>query len=868
VGGVTSNTASLSNTYQLNKTFIVADSQISSSSSSTPNQVMGRVYFSSISDGYSSELTAERGSTTNTMVSTYSIMQSDNIDVCHISHTMPNADGDEDVSLSNCEITIPSDFKNKCFVSTKNNVEASTTTSSCQEEQRVMANITSTSNLNLQRSSVACGASTVEAQIVCFNDDTTVTPVEIGPSTFATSTIGHIGHSVNLSTSWMIYSCQSDGNGIEQANIECYFNNESSLECRTTSQSTSESSNQQCVNYVIEFNESKGYKTQEHIPTDAEVGDKTIFTSILSSPVSDLSKTLGFCVTSFRNGEGSAYARGAYPCYMDNESAFVCERGQTGNSDPSNDFHCPIVEWIDIPPEVNTISNTENTGTLGINAFLLMIIEENSTGSWEYLDTVLNDTATNNQRSLGSGSILNLSDIWNGVGEGNGWDTSGGVPTGYHRARVSWVGSSGNILKDGNGQNISGTYEFFVDTVPPEVNLTYPENNSISYGLNAVVKYTATDPAGVVNCSLFHNKSTLFTLEQTKDFVEGVENNFTIEGFTENTYIEWNVRCEDGVGNKGFTSGNKYFTQIVPPDFLVNDTDIDLDNSSGLVEGKNYTLSATVWNFGGQDGIAEVEFWNGNPDFGGTYIGNTSVNILVNDFDIAEVNWSVRIGPNNIFVLVDPPIATNGTIEEINESNNIANKTFHVPSWQDFYGNSTIEILLGDNNSLDIESWGNTSPLDGNIFIVDEESDVEWSNLYAIGKDTTGGDSSNDFAEIDSELDMEEYADSVSIVFSNSQIPKATDSFIIHGRTVDFVPIINSTNTTNFVTGLLWDGSDTVGDNEYDSADQEDIIFVNKFNEQKNGFYGTYDYEITIPVKLRAYDFADETNVYLYYDLN
>jgi len=642
-----------------------------------------------------------------------------------------------------------------------------------------MANITSQANLNLQRTSTACGASVVEAQVVCFNDETNVTNVEIGSSQFSAGVTSNIGHGVNLSSSWMIYSCQGTGDGIEHANIECYFNDNSSLECRTSSLGTGEVSAQHCVAYVIEFNETVGYKTQEHVPADVDVGDNTVFTSALSSSVSDLSKTLGFCVDSFRSGEGSAYPRGEYPCYLQDASTFYCERGRTGNTDPSNDLHCPVVEWVDFTSQTNIVSNTGNTGATGMNAFLLMIIEENSTGSWVYFDTVLNDTATMNRRSLSSGSILNLSDIWNGPGGGSGWDTSGGSDNGYHRARVSWVDSSGNILIDSLSQNITGTDEFFVDKVPPEVNLTFPVDGGMSYGLDAVVKYTATDDAGVVNCSLFHNKSGAFTLEQTKDHEAGVENNFTIEGFTENAYIEWNVRCEDGVGNKGFTSSNYYFNQVVPPDFYLNESGIGLDNSSGLVEGQNYTLSAIVWNFGGQEGGAEVEFYNGDPDLGGTYIGNDSVSIVIDGFDTAQVNWSVEIGPNNIFVVVDPPLATNGTVTEINESNNKANNTFHVGSWQNFYGNASIGILLSEQSLLEINAWGNDSVLNGNIFVVDTESDVDWLSLYAIGKTSLGGDSSNDFSEIDSAIGTSDYVDSVSTVFSNSQIPKDTDSFEI-----------------------------------------------------------------------------------------
>jgi len=43
---------------------------------------------------------------------------------------------------------------------------------------------------------------------------------------------------------------------------------------------------------------------------------------------------------------------------------------------------------------------------------------------------------------------------------------------------------------------------------------------------------------------------------------------------------------------------------------------------------------------------------------------------------------------------------------------------------------------------------------------------------------------------------------------------------------------------------------------------------VAKVNRGEVGSYGVYDYEISVPSKLRSYDTADESNVYLYYDLN
>jgi len=92
-------------------------------------------------------------------------------------------------------------------------------------------------------------------------------------------------------------------------------------------------------------------------------------------------------------------------------------------------------------------------------------------------------------------------------------------------------------------------------------------------------------------------------------------------------------------------------------------------------------------------------------------------------------------------------------------------------------------------------------------------------------------------------------------------------NFSVFQRDIENVPYVNSSSNGNFVTGILWDMSDSV-DSEYDSGEGEDVIFVAKVNLGKVGTYGVYDYEIDIPSKLRGYDGTDESNVYLYYDLN
>ena len=114
---------------------------------------------------------------------------------------------------------------------------------------------------------------------------------------------------------------------------------------------------------------------------------------------------------------------------------------------------------------------------------------------------------------------------------------------------------------------------------------------------------------------------------------------------------------------------------------------------------------------------------------------------------------------------------------------------------------------------------------------------------------------------------QEDFEDSIYSVFTDGGSPKETDNLLIHNKVILDVPIINSTNNENFKTGILWDSSDDLGDNEYNFADKEDLVFVASINKGSVGEYGTYDYEIKVPVELRDYDSTDSETIYLYYDL-
>ena len=205
----------------------------------------------------------------------------------------------------------------------------------------------------------------------------------------------------------------------------------------------------------------------------------------------------------------------------------------------------------------------------------------------------------------------------------------------------------------------------------------------------------------------------------------------------------------------------------------------------------------------------------------------------------------------------------------MNESNNKASKSFNVGSWQFFYGDvlAFSDAVLANSNNSNLISWAGNGFAGGNVYVTDSDSDILWSSLQAIGKAKNNTASSSDFAEIDSALNSTSYIDSVYSIYTNSGTPKGKLNLSSFGKIIREVPIVNSTNNSNFVTGILWDTShDTNG--EFDTVDNENIVFVAPINKNALGTYGTYDYEIRVPAKLRGYHGGSSQSAAFYVELS
>jgi hypothetical protein len=435
------------------------------------------------------------------------------------------------------------------------------------------------------------------------------------------------------------------------------------------------------------------------------------------------------------------------------------------------------------------------------------------------------------------------------------------------RAEFYYSGTAGN--------KVYGTDETYInlkyteDVTPPTVELvgpsTYHKPGSVNF------TYVPVD-ANLENCTLYGNFNGTWASNITDPAVQSDETgNLTIK--LDEGFYTWNVYCCDIAGNCAFdkiggpkNNGN-YTVNITNPDLIVSSIQFNKSDSQTR-EGMNITINATILNQGNVNVTKSfnVSFFLGDPDSGGTQInGNKTINGLnVGVSKTVNVSWIIDSGgPRAIFVIVDPPLATNGSVKETVENNNKNNKTLHVPAYNYFYGDVENNLLLADQDNVSFYYYFDIANVSGNILVTDEECSISFGQLQAIGRDINNNSVSNDFNDTDSALGMTAYNDSIRWIYThNTDIPLATKTMTLYNKQINNIPVVNSTNTSSFQTGLLWDMGD--GGTQYTGA--QDLVLVTEINQDKTGAYDVYDYEIRVPTNLKNYA-AVGSNVDFYWEI-
>jgi hypothetical protein len=319
----------------------------------------------------------------------------------------------------------------------------------------------------------------------------------------------------------------------------------------------------------------------------------------------------------------------------------------------------------------------------------------------------------------------------------------------------------------------------------------------------------------------------------------------------------WNVTCYDLANN--FNISETWNFTIPLPDMAITNDDIYFNNSNPS-ENENVTIFANISNLGiTATGIFSVRFHSGFPNLSNQIGTEQTLSLSPLSNGTVNVSWIASIGSHDIWVIVDPD---NNIIEE-NESNNNASKTITIESWQYVYGNVSGNLQIDDSDSETVFVWLPENITGSHLYIVDLDSNIEWTALEALSRNTSGGYRFQDFSILDNALGSENYTDSINNTYTISGNPISTSTFDIFGGQINNVPIINSTNTSSFITGILWDTTSSSG--FYDGS--QDIVFITRVNQNASGSLGNYDFEFRVPANLRTLKGPDNYAVAIYAEI-
>ena len=404
-----------------------------------------------------------------------------------------------------------------------------------------------------------------------------------------------------------------------------------------------------------------------------------------------------------------------------------------------------------------------------------------------------------------------------------------------------------------------GTYygtdsvEFTVDLTPPSFknygnNLTdtffRPDSANISglfkddlSGLNKV-KLSTNETGSYENKSIYGSPENFDNISGSYELSDFIWENQSYEG-----NLSYSLWAKDAVGNYVNT----------PLDSIevneVNDIDLEIKevafNDTNLIETESFSVNTTVENYGARDVSVGVNMtektYNGSEWI---LIDEKSKNITFDSNSKRSIGFEEKavIGPRRYSIEVD----TDDEVDEFNESNNINSSIVDVSSNQIFYGSAENSIVIGSQKKL--LDWQDNS-VTGNLYYADNDASYDLADLEPLN-------GSDDLLEASSALNLRGHNDSIKKEYDKNDDgePNLTKCMIIAGNQVCDIPFVNSTNNSNFQTGILYDSSDG---SPFDGT--QDLVFTSNVSDtDRKGKYGKYSYETRIPSTLSEQTGTDD----------
>jgi parallel beta-helix repeat protein len=493
-------------------------------------------------------------------------------------------------------------------------------------------------------------------------------------------------------------------------------------------------------------------------------------------------------------------------------------------------------DYTDVSSEVNGVDN--------VDVVLLTLRDaDNANATIYYNESIFGGVTTCAVwESLGNYTCYNVSRAWtaNGAGKDYSWSLGAGDPTivpGYTDPPFLFALNSSAV------QVINSLQTYF-----------YYANISNSNGMAL---------------ALLNSNQTFFIESQVRE-----SKNYSIwfRGSTNNSFWNSTINSSNYAGlNDLFLSRNSF-------DNVFLNTSFDRNKTEWSGTGNNITvqwyLAVRALNKSGQaQAGVEVKIFNLTDPQNYMYDLLTGANgvtdyVVVSEYaqnGTAEYNGTCY-EQENMSCFTPHTITGNKTgyfgvtsaSANVNQSM-IFNLTMRG-IWGFFYGKDEARIALRENESN--ETLVSMNSTRGNVYAADVDSQVNWTALRALGYNRDGTLNTSAFAEADAALGMTGADESIEKVFdaNGDGVADETRTFVVFGRTINNVPVVNSTNNSNFVTGILWDSSN---DAFFSSQTKPPLVFITALNHSQQGYYGVYDYELRVPSPLAAYaGSTDKVRVY------
>ncbi len=407
---------------------------------------------------------------------------------------------------------------------------------------------------------------------------------------------------------------------------------------------------------------------------------------------------------------------------------------------------------------------------------------------------------------------------------------------------LSDIESSGKIVihRDGSGsQTALGKY--YVISFEQQGNSLVQHVNYTAPGTGNLLEYSAGPFSAVdTNKSLLNCENTMSNGGGTAytrgyfvfDFNSSNNGINITEGRDRSNTQDSNIMCQ-------VITWPNQSTYAPPPDLRVQQIGVP----KNIIEESNFFINITINSTGIKNSenittTINISRWNGSEWIFKSSENKTTSFLAGNSNDTFNISLNLLSGKYQVKAFVDSGLFVN----ESNENNNILSVNISVPSWQFYYGFISEQFNILSDNISNFSIWS-APAVTGNMYFTDTDHYISFLNL----KPLNGTD---DFIQADYALNMTGSNDSIEYYFDNDNDGTAdnTREFLIAG-TLMSVPITNSTNTSSFVTGLLWDSS--YGGAEYNGS--QPIVILTSFNGTYNGSFGSYEYEVRVPSALKKY---------------